>query len=81
MLIALEESPLKQRIRDLGERLDSYRKRQQEQHPGLTLTSAGYQVLRSLIGGYLRLTALARMASLIAPRRSGQTKVGAVAGS
>ena len=40
------KSPLKQRIRELGERLDSYRKRQQEQHPGLTLTSAGYQVLR-----------------------------------
>ncbi len=32
------ESPLKQRIRLLGERLDSHRKRQQEQHPGLTLT-------------------------------------------
>ena len=32
------ESPLKQRIRDLGERLDSHRKRQQEQHPGFTLT-------------------------------------------
>jgi hypothetical protein len=31
--------------------------------------------------GYLRLTAFARMASLIARRRSGQTKVGAVVGS
>ncbi len=36
---ALEEGTLKQRIRLLGERLDSHRKRQQEQHPGLTLTA------------------------------------------
>jgi hypothetical protein len=33
----LEEGQLKQRIRDLGERLDAHRKRQQELHPGLTL--------------------------------------------
>jgi len=47
---ALEESPLKQRIRDLGERLDSHRKRQQEQHPGLTLTGM-YNVLEKLRSG------------------------------
>lgn len=47
---ALEESPLKQRIRDLGERLDSHRKRQQEQHPGLTLTGI-YNVLEKLRSG------------------------------
>ncbi len=47
---ALEESPLKQRIRDLGERLDSHRKRQQEQHPGLTLTGM-YNVLEQLRSG------------------------------
>jgi len=39
--------PLKQRIRDLGERLESHRKRQQEQHPGLTLTGI-YNVLEKL---------------------------------
>ena len=47
---ALEESPLKQRIRDLGERLDSHRKRQQQQHPGLTLTGM-YNVLEKLRSG------------------------------
>ncbi len=47
---ALEESPLKQRIRALGERLDSHRKRQQEQHPGLTLTGI-YNVLEKLRSG------------------------------
>jgi hypothetical protein len=47
---ALEEAPLKQRIRDLGERLDSHRKRQQEQHPGLTLTGI-YNVLEKLRSG------------------------------
>jgi hypothetical protein len=47
---SLEESPLKQRIRDLGERLDSHRKRQQEQHPGLTLTGI-YNVLEKLRSG------------------------------
>jgi hypothetical protein len=47
---ALTESPLKQRIRDLGERLDSHRKRQQEQHPGLTLTGM-YNVLEKLRSG------------------------------
>ena len=41
---ALEESPLKHRIRELGERLDAHRKRQQEQHPDLTLTGM-YNVL------------------------------------
>ena len=44
---ALSESPLKQRIRDLGERLDTHRKRQQELHPGLTLTGI-YNVLEKL---------------------------------
>jgi hypothetical protein len=44
---ALEEGPLKQRIRDLGERLDAHRKRQQELHPGLTLTGM-YNVLEKL---------------------------------
>ena len=44
---ALEESPLKQRIRDLGERLDAHRKRQQEQHPDLTLTGI-YNVLQKI---------------------------------
>jgi hypothetical protein len=47
---ALEEAPLKQRIRALGERLDSHRKRQQEQHPGLTLTGI-YNVLEKLRSG------------------------------
>ena len=47
---ALEEGTLKQRIRDLGERLDAHRKRQQEQHPGLTLTGL-YNVLEKLRSG------------------------------
>ncbi len=47
---ALEDGPLKQRIRDLGERLDAHRKRQQEQHPGLTLTGM-YNVLEKLRAG------------------------------
>ena len=47
---ALEEGSLKQRIRDLGERLDAHRKRQQEQHPGLTLTGI-YNVLEKLRSG------------------------------
>ncbi|MEX1116141.1 MAG: type IIL restriction-modification enzyme MmeI [Akkermansiaceae bacterium] len=47
---ALEEGTLKQRIRDLGERLDSHRKRQQEQYPGLTLTGM-YNVLEKLRSG------------------------------
>jgi hypothetical protein len=47
---ALEEGELKQRIRDLGERLDAHRKRQQEQHPGLTLTGI-YNVLEKLRAG------------------------------
>lgn len=46
----LEETPLKQRIRDLGERLDAHRKRQQDLHPGLTLTGI-YNVLEKLRGG------------------------------
>lgn len=37
----------KQRIRELAERLDAHRKRQQEQHPGLTLTNM-YNVLEKL---------------------------------
>ena len=44
---ALEEGSLKQRIRDLGERLDAHRKRQQALHPGLTLTGI-YNVLEKL---------------------------------
>jgi hypothetical protein len=47
---ALEEGSLKQRIRDLGERLDAHRKRQQELHPGLTLTGM-YNVLEKLRAG------------------------------
>ena len=46
----LPEGPLKQRIRDLGERLDSHRKRHQEQHPDLTLTGI-YNVLEKLRAG------------------------------
>jgi hypothetical protein len=46
----LEESALKQRIRDLGERLDAHRKRQQEQHPDLTLTGI-YNVLQKIRSG------------------------------
>ncbi len=46
----IEESPIKLRIRDLGERLDSHRKRQQEQHPALTLTGI-YNVLEKLRAG------------------------------
>lgn len=47
---AIEEGELKQRIRDLGERLDLHRKRQQELHPGLTLTGM-YNVLEKLRTG------------------------------
>lgn len=47
---ALEEGTLKQRIRELGERLDLHRKRQQEAHPGLTLTGM-YNVLEKLRSG------------------------------
>jgi hypothetical protein len=47
---ALEEGPLKQRIRDLGERLDAHRKHQQAQHPDLTLTGI-YNVLEKLRSG------------------------------
>ena len=47
---ALKEGYDKQRIRDLGERLDAHRKRQQEQHPGLTLTGM-YNVLEILRSG------------------------------
>jgi hypothetical protein len=43
-------SALKQRIRDLGERLDAHRKRQQELHPDLTLTGI-YNVLEKLRAG------------------------------
>ena len=38
------------RIRDLGEQLDAHRKRQQEQHPGLTMTGM-YNVLEKLRAG------------------------------
>jgi hypothetical protein len=44
---SLEEGLLKQRIGDLGERLDAHRKRQQELHPSLTLTGI-YNVLEKL---------------------------------
>jgi len=47
---ALKEGELKQRIRDLGERLDTHRKRQQELHPSLTLTGM-YNVLEQLRSG------------------------------
>jgi hypothetical protein len=47
---ALEEGELKQRIRDLGERLDAHRKRQQELYPDLTLTGM-YNVLEKLRAG------------------------------
>lgn len=47
---ALEEGELKQRIRDLGERLDAHRKRQQELHPDLTLTGL-YNVLEAVRAG------------------------------
>jgi hypothetical protein len=47
---AISEGLLKQLIRDLGERLDSHRKRQQEQHPELTLTGL-YNVLEKLRAG------------------------------
>ena len=46
----LDDSPLKQRIRDLGERLDTHRKRQPEQHPGLTVTGM-HNVLEKLRSG------------------------------
>lgn len=47
---ALEEGTLKQRIRDLGERLDAHRKRQHELHPDLTLTGI-YNVLEAVRAG------------------------------
>jgi hypothetical protein len=47
---ALEEGALKERIRDLGERLDAHRKRQQELHPSLTITGI-YNVLEKLRSG------------------------------
>jgi hypothetical protein len=47
---ALQEGELKQRIRELGERLDAHRKRQQELHSSLTLTGM-YNVLEKLRTG------------------------------
>ncbi|MDP3851042.1 MAG: hypothetical protein Q8Q59_11100 [Luteolibacter sp.] len=47
---ALQEGALKRRIRDLGERLDAHRKRQQELHPDLTLTGI-YNVLQKIRSG------------------------------
>jgi hypothetical protein len=47
---ALEEGQLKQRIRDLGERLDAHRKARQAAHPELTLTGM-YNVLEKLRAG------------------------------
>ena len=46
----LEEPPLKQRIRDLGERLDAHRKKQQALHSDLTLTGM-YNVLEAVRAG------------------------------
>ncbi len=46
----LDESPLKQRIRDLGEKLDAHRKARQAAHPELTLTGL-YNVLEKLRSG------------------------------
>ena len=46
----LEEGELKQRIRNIGERLDAHRKHQQVLHPGLTLTGI-YNVLEKLRSG------------------------------
>ena len=47
---SLEESPLKQRIRELGERLDAHRKTHQALHPDLTLTGL-YNVLEAVRAG------------------------------
>jgi hypothetical protein len=47
---ALEEGPLKTQLRELGERLDAHRKRQQTLHPNLTLTGM-YNVLEKLRAG------------------------------
>ncbi|MBL9156124.1 MAG: class I SAM-dependent DNA methyltransferase [Verrucomicrobiales bacterium] len=47
---ALEEGPLKSQLRELGERLDGHRKRQQALHPHLTLTGI-YNVLEKLRAG------------------------------
>ncbi len=47
---ALEEGHLKAQLRDLGERLDAHRKRQQALHPHLTLTGI-YNVLEKLRSG------------------------------
>lgn len=46
----LEEGELKERIRELGERLDAHRKRQLEQHSSLTMTGM-YNVLEKLRSG------------------------------
>lgn len=57
---ALEEGELKSRLRDLGERLDAHRKRQQALHPALTLT-----------GLYKALTTLRRGQALSAKEKRG----------
>ena len=44
------DEPTKARIRELGERLDAHRKRQQATHPGLTITDM-YNVLEKLRAG------------------------------
>ena len=44
------DDPTRARLRDLGERLDAHRKRQQAPHPGLTLTQM-YNVLEKLRAG------------------------------
>lgn len=44
---SLDEDPLKQKIRDLGEKLDAHRKARQAAHPDLTLTGI-YNVLEKL---------------------------------
>jgi len=47
---AVHEGPLKQRIRELGEKLDAHRKARQAAHPDLTLTGM-YNVLEKLRTG------------------------------
>lgn len=68
----MNSPPLKQRIREFGERLDSHRKRQQEQHPGLTLTDI-YNVLEKLRSGE-PLTAKERSVMSVRDRRKRMKK-------
>ncbi len=68
----MNSPPLKQRIREFGERLDSHRKRQQEQHPGLTLTDI-YNVLEMLRSGE-PVTAKERYVMSVCDRRKRMKK-------